>query len=209
LKGEVEMREEMVKVCQFSELSEGAKEKAREWFKDRMNEGFDFEAEQITEDFSYELEELGYPTEDIRWCLSHVQGDGVAFYGDINYDGFLKISDRLLNDDDVKLLRNNLDNIGINIKIYSNDYHYNHFNTMSLETDVRIYFDEEKEELSNKITCIIDDLIDSIKDEIKVVSKRLARVGYEQIDYFHSNTYIDETIEANEWEFTEDGERWR
>ena len=78
------MRVKEIKVFKFEELSEEAKEVARNWYKGCMDNDFYFETEHIKEDFQYELEKLGYPTNKIEFSLSYSQGDGVAFYGHID-----------------------------------------------------------------------------------------------------------------------------
>lgn len=43
-------------------------------------------SELITEDITQKLQELGLPATDIRWRHSSSQRDGLAFYGEVNFD---------------------------------------------------------------------------------------------------------------------------
>src|SRR5699024_8727851 len=88
------MRTEMVKIYQLEELSKEAKERAIERHRNYIHENFYPYSEYITANFQYELNNLGYPTDDIVWSLSYCQGDGVAFYGHINKDDLYKIVER-------------------------------------------------------------------------------------------------------------------
>ena len=76
------MRQETINICTFNELSDEAKEKAREWYRDG-------DSEMTSDQFEYRLEELGLPNKDIRWSLSCCQGDGVAFYGELDIEEYL------------------------------------------------------------------------------------------------------------------------
>ena len=44
----------------------------------------------ITKTFEFELEKLGYPTDDIGYSLNYCQDDGMAFYGDVDVDKIVK-----------------------------------------------------------------------------------------------------------------------
>jgi len=67
------------KIVFFNELSEDAKEKARNWYKDGND--YDFLDEYMTEIVAENLKELGYMVEDLKvfYSLSYSQGDGVSF----------------------------------------------------------------------------------------------------------------------------------
>ena len=80
------MRIEEVKVLQFNELSDTAKERAREWYRNRLNNDFSFESDCIGENFKEALKDAGYCTDNVEWSLSSCQGDGVNFAGDIDLD---------------------------------------------------------------------------------------------------------------------------
>lgn len=66
----------------FSELSEEAKEKVRDWY---IYDSCFREAEIFTEDCIYRLEEL-FPNSDLKvaYSLNYCQGDGLTIYGNIH-----------------------------------------------------------------------------------------------------------------------------
>lgn len=76
------MEDVIVKVFKYNELSDTAKEKARNWYRDVvLNGDFDFEAQIITETMEADVEEAGYLLSgkySVQWSLSHVQGDFVG-----------------------------------------------------------------------------------------------------------------------------------
>src|SRR5687768_16706456 len=71
----------------FDELDDRGKDKAREivggW-------NAEWEAECMTYQFEEFLAERGLPIEKIEWSLSSCQGDGVAFYGSIDVEKYLR-----------------------------------------------------------------------------------------------------------------------
>jgi hypothetical protein len=202
-------REITVQVYQFEELSDKAKEKAREWFKDKvLNNDFQHETDSITESFEEKLEEYGYPTDNVNWSLSYSQGDGMAFYGRI--DTLEKVAERLLDERKLKRFKT-LVNAGLelilNIKRNSYGSHYSHYNTMYIDSDIYPSF------ICNgnykKIEKFCEEFIELIIKDVKSVSKELEASGYKQIEYYYSNEYVDQEIIGNEYEFTEEGVIWK
>lgn len=221
------MREEIVKVYQFEELTEEAKEVARSWWRRTLDEDFEPYTSMITDIFKEQLEELGYPAEDIGWSLSHCQGDGVAFYGLIDYqmmDILVKrfYENKQLTDEEYSLYNEVTEEdftITANIVRNSFGHHYSHWNTMQVEIendDIDLFvmdfygldYNDDEEEYNrryNEIIKLIETIESLISSEIKEVSRKFEKEGYEEIDYRYSNDVIDETIIINKYEFTEDG----
>ena len=213
------MRKEVINLYKFEELSDDAKKNAIENYRISMD--WQIESEFITEKFVENLSDMGYPTDDLEWRLSYSQGDGVAFYGEVDID---KVIDRLehkgydLNYDLYKAIDN--ENLTITARIYRNsfDYRYSHYNTMKVEIDgdsietmmeyLYGYLDSDTDEYVDKYNEIYNfllDLRDCIHNDIKGVSKQLEKEGYNDIEYYSSDEAITETLIANEYEFTEDG----
>jgi hypothetical protein len=71
----------------FEELSPRAKKHAIEKFQQYERE--DFDPRILNDLFKERLEEVGLPSDDIRWSLNYTQGDGVAFYGQIDIKDYL------------------------------------------------------------------------------------------------------------------------
>ena len=172
----------------FDELDDKAKEKARDWWQ--RDDDFSFESEYITEDFKQQLKELGYPTDDIQWSLSHCQGDGVAFHGFADEGAVLK---RLCMDQDPRIQAIDIGDIGIEIQdiMIGNYYHYN---TMRV-----VVHGVEDEELEREIET-------AVLEEVREVSRDLENKGYESVDYYASDEYIDDHLINNGYTFTLRGE---
>lgn len=64
---------------------------------------------------------------------------------------------------------------------------------------------EEKEKrFEAKAKALEEDIAEWVKQE----SRDLEKIGYDEIEYKGSDEVIGETLQANEYEYTEDGERW-
>jgi hypothetical protein len=186
-----------VKTYKFEELSDKAKEKAREWWtKDGLDE---HECECITEDFQYVLEEKGLPSDKVHWRLSCCQGDGVAFYGSVDVEEYL--TKNKLKTKFKKLFDKDGDLLISNVTINNCNHHYHHYNTMSISYNEDFYggYDNPTREQA----CA--DFVDYLTDHIKELSKQFEKNGYESIDYYNSSSYIDEILIINEYDFLEDG----
>ncbi len=188
-----------INTFKFSELSERAKESARDWWKEN---GLDeFECESITEGFQHKLEELGLPSDDVRWRLSSCQGDGVAFYGCVDVEEYLtknklKTKFRKLFDSDKDLL---IDNVEID---KNQSFHlYDHHNTMSVSYNEALYNGYENPSREQAL----EDFTDHLNDHIKELSHEFVKQGTEAIDHYNSDENVDESIICNDYSFTEDG----
>lgn len=211
------MRKEVVNLYKFEELSDEAKQNAIKHYRESMD--WQIISKSITEKFTEKLSAIGYPTDDLEWSLSYSQGDGVAFYGEVDMD---KVINRLehkgydLNYDLYRAINNK--GLTITARIYRNSfgYHYSHYNTMEVEVDgdsievmvEYLYGDLDENEYIDKHDEIYDFLLklkDCIHNDIKDVSKELEKEGYSDIEYYSSDEAIAEILIANEYKFTEDG----
>lgn len=213
------MRKEVINLYKFEELSDDAKQNAINKYRESMD--WQIESEFITEKFVEKLSDMGYPTDDLEWRLNYSQGDGVAFYGEVDIDKVMKRLENEGYDLNYNLYRAiDSENLTITARIYRNSfgYHYSHYNTMkveidgdSIETMIEYLYgdlDSDTDEYVNKYNEIYNfllDLRDCIHNDIKGVSKQLEKEGYNDIEYYSSDEAIAETLIANECEFTEDG----
>lgn len=180
-------------VYKFEELDEAGQNEALEQIGTGIMEGFD--PDNLTENFKLILEEWGFPTDDIEWSLSHSQGDGVAFYGNIDVRQYLTHTKqltkyRILLDKDpyVRIIRNSFAT------------HYSHWNTMTVDDETYNLW-----QASKKAQDAMDELMEDIRDNVVKVSRNLESIGYAEFDWQTSRERIIELIELNEWEFTEHG----
>ncbi len=196
------MRIEQVEIYQYDELTVSAKENARKWFEESLNEEFSHETECITQDLTSALEEKGYEGLEVQWSLNYCQGDGVAFYGTLFTTDLVKLAERLLSDKEYKRLKAIAKGEDFSIEINRCNYHYNHWNTMETYlNDEHVFGDYPK------VWELLQKLEHAISNDIKEVSKELERKGYEQIEYYFSKEYAEDEIRANDYEFDVNGGR--
>lgn len=194
------MKTIMIETYPFTELSEEVQERV---IKEVRN-NWETDIDAVTEILSEKLSEYGYPVEDIRWRLSYCQGDGVAFYGKVELDKLIE------KDSKVKELIENMRFIDPEICILSmsiNKCHgcgnYDHYNTMEVEIDTDFQYAEVNKE--EKMDLIIARLENHIVNEIKSISKKLEKVGYEEIESQTDFETIKDYLIANERHFTKEG----
>lgn len=187
----------------LEELSPRAKAKALDWGRDLLNE--DFDSDQMTEDLQeYVKEKYGLVTDKCYWGLGHCQGDGVAFYGNVDLRPLAEKHPEL----DAVLTAFRLANPenAIWANIGGENGHYHHWNSMipSVEHDVRDRENRTVEAHADETAAWVQDWLENTLQEI---SRDAERYGYEIVDDRNSDEYITEFIEGNEYRFDEDGER--
>ena len=185
-----------IDVYKFDELSAKAKDRA---ITDYRHSGAAFDSsdtELLSETFREALDEKGFPSDDVRWRLSSSQGDGVAFYGQLDLDKYLRVN-KLKSK--FPALSKVADDIAANIEKVG-PHMYDHWNTM------RVYF-EPQIDLTDAQKAQLDKLEDAIKEHIKETSRELEKAGYADIEYREGDEEIAETIRANDYEFDENGKQ--
>lgn len=205
------MRTETItyKIYKFEELSEQAKEKARDWYKGTMTNDFTAESETITENMIDYIKNEGGAGEsisdlDVSWSLSCCQGDGVSFTGIIyGYDrSALELFNHIYGNNIPKNVRRILH--GINVKFIKKSTRYCHKYTVATDIEITGNYCGE----IGRIEAIIEDIEIAIDSWRKDICTTLENLGYKEIDYYYSDECVDETIIANEYEFTEEGNRY-
>jgi len=211
------MRTEKTTIYQFSELSDEAKEKAREWWREG---GMDYEwwdfiyddAVQCAEALGISIDHRpgrngrGEPTKGqptIYFSGFWSQGDGACFEGDYSYrKGWRKaLNDYAPKDSDLFRIGKELQDAqrklnwqgSATIKHVGHYYHQRSISVTVMDGEGS-YVSREHE----------DAISECMSDFCSWIYKRLE----EEYDYRMSDEAVDETIEANEYEFTVDGERW-
>lgn len=194
----------------FDELSDAAKERARDWYRSCTDET-DFsceidefvtigEAIGITFD-THEVQLMSGKTRrdpNVYYSVGYCQSDCASFEGTYDYqpDACLKL--REINNDDtwkplqiaMALARIQADNaFGLRAVIKGDDYP---------SVDVIDRRNEDRD-------------VSAAEEEIKELMRDLARYLYQQLrdqsDYLYSAEAVDESIEANEYTFDEEGNR--
>ena len=131
------IEERTIKVYEYNDLNEKAKEKALNWF--RENNNYDFLSDNLEEDLK-ELLRVNKISFDeslkIYYSLSYSQGDGFCFEGDFEYKDYQ-----------------------INIK---NSGHYSHKNSVKIEI-TKEDGEDAKEEIYKEFKNIFDDICDELE----------------------------------------------
>jgi hypothetical protein len=168
------MKTKTINLYSYDELSEKAQEKALgEW-----NEGNDYPLMQsdMINRLKEVLEERGIKYDedsiDVRYSLSHSQGDGFMFEGVLEWGKYT-----------------------IYIK-HDGNPHYYHSHTANIEiqeTDnLGFHVENEKDEKA-------------FEDIYQSICKEMEDIAYGEIEYQMSEELFQQTCEANEYTFREDG----
>lgn len=190
------MRQEIINILKFEELNDGAKEKARDWYRGTMDLDYEHENDYLVEYFAEQLEELGYSVPDKSnkgWWVTWDQYQNVNLRT-VYTDELGKIAERVL---DAKKYRRFMRIIGaadINT----------HGSGKDITIELSSYYDDDYPKTSG----ILQDLENTIIKELQSMEWKFQKQIRESHEYLESNEHIDDMISANEYEFTEEGERW-
>ena len=191
------MRTIQTNVYQYNELSDKAKEKARDWYRN-ASIGDNYFAESIIYDAKEIGALFGLAIENIYWSGFGCQGDGACVTGRYSYvkGGLQAVKDYAPNDEAlhgivsrfVELQRTRFYRISVTIKHYG---HYSHERSMKIEdNNGRLSHNEDEKEL---LDCLA------------YFSKWIYRQIEAEYYYQTSDEAVAETIEANDYEFFEEG----
>lgn len=207
------MRTETIEIYTFQELSNEAKEKARKWFRNGMHQDFFIESEMISESMVELAKDRGFSFNGKRavsWQLSYCQGDYVGLHdAELSKEKMHEIVLAKLNEDEKEMFEFLIDNKYLYLH-GKTDYHHYYHQQFNVEVEAVDYPENELTE------AIMDAFIERIEEVTEKAFKgyvedfcyELKRGGYEEIDYYDSDEYVDENIINNDYEFTKDGERW-
>lgn len=205
----------------FDELDDAAKERARDWYRE-ASAGDTYEFEHIIDDFIRVGEIIGidFTTHtvnlhgggtrqepNIYWSGFCCQGDGACFEGVYDYKATAptKIREHAPQDTELHRIADELSRIqaantfGVRAFIVHRSSHYYHSRTMSIEVT-----DRRNEGRYDKALVIAEkDIGELMVDLADWLYKQLS----DHNDYLYSTEHVDETIEANEYMFDEEGNR--
>jgi hypothetical protein len=206
-------------VFQYEELSDKAKETAREWYREATaRAGDNFFAEHVIEDavrmgtlmgitFKTRTIKLmsGKTREEpqIEWSGFSSQGDGACFEGTYTYQpGIAKaIADEVPADGEsnimLRRIATELESYGkMSAVLTKRNHHYSHPYTVEIEV-----CDLEQETVASEY--FTERVSETLRDFMKWIYRNLEA----EYDYQNADEQIAETIIANEYEFYADGKR--
>ena len=197
------MRTAETEVYEFNELSEQAKEHARERY--RAN-AFDYDWwEYVYDDTKSAAELLGISINNIQFSGFWSQGDGASFTGDYRYakGAFKRIKAWAPEDKELHRIAGGLQSIQkryfyslrASITNGAGSNYYSHSGTMHIEAwDARRSGYTDVGNAEGELADLMRSFADWIYQQLR-----------EEYEFLTSDEQIDEAICANEYEFTEDG----
>jgi len=191
-----------IDVYKFEELSKDAKETVIERMQEQASEYMDMEF--FSEYAKNYIEEKGFEDVEVNYSLGYSQGDGFSFTGTAS--------------DNEKFLRNQFGDKfaelatseyvdDLNISVQRSSSHYSHEKTVSFE--VSIYYSDDEDDNYDKETAKLSKLVvelEELGEEWKDdICKQLEKDGYAEIEGNSSRDTILDDIEANDYDFDEEG----
>lgn len=184
----------------FDELSDKAKQKALDDYRHK-GWGFDeFHVENLSEWFIEVLKDewgIEVAPKDLQWQLSYVQGDDVAFSGDVDLDKFLKKMGGL---EKFKALKRGGEWI-VWARVTTTRYGHG-IPAMGGETELD--YDYEADDY-DAMEALAAELEETVKEGATDAGSELMSAGYKEIEYQSSDEVIAENITANDYEYDEQG----
>lgn len=186
-------------VFKFDELSDRAKEKARDWWRSASGPNDDFYAECVKETASDAAKILGISILGWNWSGFSSQGDGAAFMG---YYTYAKGAAKAIRDEFPTATA--LHAIADELQAAQRRAFYR------LRAECRISRD-------NNMSVIVTDGTEygnvpltaesTIEDAMTDFAHWFYKTLESEYEYQNADEQVDESIRANEYEFTEEGER--
>lgn len=190
----------------YSELSEAAREKVKEWYLNR-----DWRADDFYEIVMCDLVEL-FPNSELKvtFSLSYCQGDGLNIYGKLNLYDFLEIWQGTL--EEKKQMQMYLEKSGVVVFEFDENHRYC-YSCKFLD----------KKRIANCVYEIAEELIDDGFSENEIDKKLIEYFYIDMLEYFENldeqyekdgykylyecdDDEVQECCEANDWYFTADGD---
>ncbi len=196
-----------IKVYQFDELSDEAKEKAHQWWGDG---GFDYEWwEFIYEDFKERAKEAGFDVTNIYWRGFWSQGDGAMFEYDYMRD---KLRLEFISQLGLSPMRKDwlINNTSISGSGKQRGHYYH-----EKSCDHNIYWELDNGDIA--YGTLFYDWLDSfdanfaefVIDKYEDLCRELYKSLEKEYEYLNSDEAVDETIMLNEYDFDEYGCRFK
>lgn len=199
-------------VFKFSELTDAAKEKARDWWRqceaqdNSWSEGVISDADQIATLMGIDIKRRTFKTMGggtgsepcIYWSGFWSQGDGASFEGTYSYTKGAAKAVRDYAPKDAELARIAAALQAAQRKCFytlsasiTTSGHYSHANTMRAECEAE----------RGNADDVADDVIEALRDFANWIYGQLEKAYYWQ----NADAQVDENIECNEYEFTAEG----
>lgn len=181
----------------FNELSDSSKEVAIDSFRYIIDTHLDF----FNEDCIGIIEQNGfYGNIKLYYSLGYCQGDGLSFSCEfIKTEILQKLFKEVLGEGKDKTIQLIIDNCYFNLLSNTGGYYY-----YARRSDLEFRFDDNINALN--IEEVVGKVEDKLRELYLSLCKELEKQGYDEIEYQFSDEYISDLLEANDYEFLEDGQ---
>lgn len=185
-----------VNVYSFDELSESAKEKAREWWRSVD----DRDVSHVLDNFKAEMEELGVEASKPTYNVSWSQGDGAGFDYEVNLPKWLNANAKKKEHATIRrmLKSDKIDALVRGTQGYDFWYPSHH-------NGVEVYYGVY---VSARGSARLDEFDKYLIKWINDKAYDLYQYISDALEYMYSDEYIDMCIRANEYDFDELGRHW-
>jgi hypothetical protein len=185
-----------INVYNFNELSQDAKKVAIEKFRGEGEVYLEF----FNDDCIGIIEQRGFfGNIKLQYSLSYCQGDGLSFSCDFIKTKILqKLFKEVLGEAKNKTIQLIIDNCYFNL--VGNTGHYCYANSRDLE----FRFDDNIN--APNIEEVVGKVEDKLRELYLSLCKELEKQGYDEIEFQNSDECIVDLLEANDYEFLEDGQ---
>jgi len=188
-----------IKIYKFEELSQEAQSNAIEQWRDRQDVCLDFFNENSIE----QINEAGfYDDIKLQYSLGYSQGDGLSFSCKrIEWKTIEPLFTEVLGQGKEKTAKLIFEYCSFICK--GNDGRY----CFASKNDIDFTFENYNREYQN-IKEVVGNVLTKIENKYLELCKQLEKQGYSEIEYQQSDEAIKETILANDYEFTKDGNQF-
>jgi hypothetical protein len=200
----------------YDELSDKAKEKARDWYKSLP----DYDWYTWTIDSLVELlDKIGFTNADIRFSGFWSQGDGASFTSGIDLDKLIPFVLGEVSTDDMnwldievpnfnanflgwlRMFESIKDEVGFSVTRHHRWGNYVHWGTCSVEYEISDYADRES----------FQGYLSELEADIELLRVQACHAIYrtlqQEYEYLNSDQQVEENIEANDYTFDQEGNR--
>lgn len=196
------MKTKTIELYEFDELPEAVKAKVIE--RNRyINTEHDWH-ELTLDEWEAKLEEQGFEDPTISYSGFGSQGDGASFTcKSVDVDKFLT-SQKARGRFKAILKAIKAETVEVNVSLSRADHHYSHEYTITADSEITWYRDEEPKNYA-QLETEEGELRGMVLDVARTLSRQIYRELEKEYFYLTSDEAIVETIKDNEYTFTTDG----
>lgn len=196
------------KVYEFSELSDAAKKKARDWYREVSSDDT-FGAKCVINDAKRIFALCGIDIDNVYYSGFWSQGDGACFEGTWRASGVKvgAVKEEAPVDEELHRIAAEFERIAALFPYASFTVKHRGFYQHENCTEFSFSFPDESDNESEATLASVraeKDLEKAAKDAMRWIYKTLEK----EYEWRNADEQVDECIEANEYTFTEDGERF-